>query len=64
MRLNHGENGSGKPRIRALAKGATFRPWDFETGAFNRSATLPRGNRKATVAGSDIVAGVAREEGL
>jgi hypothetical protein len=30
MRLNHAENGSGKPRIRALAKGATFRPVGFQ----------------------------------
>jgi hypothetical protein len=39
--LNHAENGSGKPRISARAKTRFFGAWDFETAAFNRSATPP-----------------------
>jgi hypothetical protein len=46
-------------------KARFFGSWDFKTGAFNRSATLPRAeNRKASrfVAGSVVVAGVAAED--
>jgi hypothetical protein len=56
MRLNHAENGSGKPRIRALAKGATFRPVGFQDQCIQplcHPSGWDQGYREAHRAGGD-----------